>query len=78
VHLNAKSVFGWCVITLLLKASLAGQSRDLRLVEAVKTKNMAVVPALLKQKVDVNTPSPMVRPHSTGRHTGTISGWRTS
>ena len=48
----------WCTLSalsLLLIANVVSAS-DLRLVEAVKQKNKSAVRALLKQRVDVNTP----------------------
>jgi uncharacterized protein len=46
----------WCAVFLLSVPGVSSNSRDLRLVEAVKNKNLAVVRSLLKQHVDVNTP----------------------
>jgi uncharacterized protein len=53
---KVKGLGGGSAILLLSIASLAGASRDVRLVEAVKKGDNAAVRSLLKQHVDVNTP----------------------
>ena len=53
---------GWTIVFLLSVVlsvgGLAAPSDDLRLAEAVKNRDRATVLALLKQRVDVNTPQP--------------------
>ena len=46
----------WCIVPLLSIVSLAAPGSDLRLVDAVKSKDIEAVRSLLKQHVDVNTP----------------------
>ena len=50
-----KGLMVWCVLVLAAGLSIAAES-DLRLVEAVKSKDQQAVRSLLKQHVDVNTP----------------------
>jgi len=57
---------GWAIVVLwsvvlsviFLRVGLAAPGDDLRLVDAVKNRDRATVLALLKQRVDVNTPQP--------------------
>ena len=55
MHLHLKSVVGTWMVLLASLVSLAATS-DLRLIEAVKSKNPDAVSALLKQRADVNVP----------------------
>ena len=55
MRVNLRSLFSWGVISLLCAGSLSA-ANDLRLIEAVKTSNVESVRALLKERVDVNTP----------------------
>ena len=58
MDLNVIRFSGWTIVSLLSVVGLAAPSDDLRLVEAVKNRDRATVLALLKQRVDVNTPQP--------------------
>ena len=49
---------GWWLAPILGVASVAAAGDDLRLVEAVESRNGEAVRALLKQQVEVNTPQP--------------------
>ena len=55
MHVRGKRLIRWWMVPVLSVASFAAGG-DLRLVEAVKNQNWDEVPALLKQRVDVNTP----------------------
>src|SRR5689334_19069494 len=49
----------WCSALLALAfAARADAGEDLRLIEAARSRDRAAVQALLKQRVDVNAPSP--------------------
>ena len=52
------SLVAGCVVVVLSVASLAAGADDLRLVEAVKNRELEVARALLTERVDVNTPLP--------------------
>src|SRR5438128_1887867 len=52
---KARSLASWWIVSLLLVASLGAAGSDLRLVEAVRSRDKAAVLSLLKQHADVNT-----------------------
>ena len=62
MRINAENLVAWWTVPLLFflffLTSVAASGGDLRLVDAVKIEDKAAVTALLKQKVDVNTPQP--------------------
>lgn len=58
MSVGGKGLGSWCMVLLLVVASRAAASDDLRLVEAVKNQDRAAVRGLLKQRLDVNTPQP--------------------
>lgn len=51
-----KKLFALCVVALLAVSSLAAAAGDVRLVQAVKNHDTATAKALLKQRIDVNSP----------------------
>ena len=54
MRVKAQSFVGWCGVPLLAIASLAAASSDLRLVDAVKRQDQAVIHDLLNERADVN------------------------
>jgi uncharacterized protein len=56
MSVNVKKLGIWWLAPLLSIASFAGTNGDLRLVDAVKSRNREAVRSLLQQHVDVNTP----------------------
>ncbi len=56
MNIQVKGLTAWWFVPLLSLASLAAPSSDLRLVEAVKSKDREAVRSLLKQDADLNAP----------------------
>ena len=56
--MRVKRFWGWGGVFLLSMAAVAAVQIDLRLVNAAQNQDMAVVGALLKERVDVNQPEP--------------------
>jgi ankyrin repeat protein len=56
MYLNLRRVVGGCCLVAVASTLSLAAVADLRLIQAVKDKNLESVRALLKQRVDVNTP----------------------